>query len=129
MAAKKPKEIGPIPPDRFDKMSVSDRLLHLESLGREAMMGKAKWIERTGSLGKQVEQYKAAKSQSVRRSILREMGQQVQNAYAKRNPSPAPAPKKMTVGDAYRAAKGGGSTGSGSGGGGPKGVDKDSSTQ
>jgi hypothetical protein len=106
MAAKKPKEVGPIPPDRFDKMSAGDRNTHLEALGREAMLGKAKWIERTGALGKQVEQYKAAKSQSERRDILRQMGAQVQNSWVAKNfkvKGTAKAP--ISVKDAFAAAK------------------------
>lgn len=106
MAAKKPKEISPIPPDRFDKMSAGDRNTHLEALGREAMLGKAKWIERTGALGKQVEQYKNASSQSERRSILRNMGSQVQNSWVAKNFRGGNVAKpRMTVRDAFSAAK------------------------
>lgn len=106
MAEKKPKEVGPIPPDRFNNMSVADQNTHLEALGRQAMLGKAKWIERTGVLGKQVEAYKAARSQAERMQILRDMGSQVQNSYVARNFKGSAAPKqRMTVRDAFSAAK------------------------
>lgn len=106
MADKKPKEITPIPPDRYNALSAADRNTHLEELGRQAMIGKAKWIERTGSLGRQVEAYKAAKSQSERRGILRNMGEQVQNSWVKRNFSSTSAPRgRMTVGEAFANAK------------------------
>lgn len=106
MAAKKPQEITPIPPDRFNALSAGDKNVHLEELGRQAMIGKAKWIERTGALGKQVEAYKAAKSQSDRRTILRNMGQQVQNSWVAKNFKGSAANKPpMTVREAFSAAK------------------------
>ena len=106
MADKKPKEITPIPPDRFNALSAADRNTHLEELGRQAMIGKAKWIEKTGVLGRQVEAYKAATSQSERRSILRNMGEHVQNSYVSRNfKSSTSAKPRMTVREAFGAAK------------------------
>lgn len=130
--AGKPKQIVPIPPDRFAALSPADQTLHLETLGREAMKGQAKWIERTGSFNKQVAEYKEAKTQAARRNVLQRMGADAQNRWAKKytNQTPNARVPKMTVRDAFNAAKagrGGGSTGAG--GGGPRGADDKSVTQ
>jgi hypothetical protein len=132
--AGKPKQIVPIPPDRFAALSAADKTLHLETLGREAMRGQAKWIERTGSFNKYVREYQEAKNQTARRAILQKMGEDVQNRWVKKYASSTPKAKapRMTVRDAFNAAKasrGGGSTGSGGGGGGPRGTDEKSVTQ